>query len=124
MYAFVHLINALDHAQQMHELPDTYLADILPLAKRVAKANGDVAYNVLQNNGRLAHQEVMHVHFHVIPKRDGNEGLGLVWNPVERSKDALQQDHKVITERIAHAAESDSPHVLLEWNPTMAGTVG
>ena len=50
------------HAAQMHELPDEYLSDILPLAKKVAKATGAEQYNVLQNNGRLAHQVVDHVH--------------------------------------------------------------
>ena len=41
--------------------PDDYLAEILPVAKQVAKATGAENYNVLQNNGRLAHQEVDHV---------------------------------------------------------------
>lgn len=40
----------------MHELPDDSLADILPVAKKVAIATGAAEYNVLQNNGRLAHQ--------------------------------------------------------------------
>jgi diadenosine tetraphosphate (Ap4A) HIT family hydrolase len=44
----------VDHAQFMHELPDDYLADLLPSAKKVALALGADNYNVLQNNGRLA----------------------------------------------------------------------
>lgn len=44
------------HAAKMHELPDDSLADILPVAKKVAIATGATEYNVLQNNGRLAHQ--------------------------------------------------------------------
>ena len=31
------------------------------MAKQIAKATGAENYNVLQNNGRLAHQEVDHV---------------------------------------------------------------
>lgn len=31
-----------------------------------------------QNNGRIAHQEVDHVHFHMIPKPEGNDKAGLV----------------------------------------------
>jgi histidine triad (HIT) family protein len=34
---------------------------------------------VLQNNGAMAHQAVMHVHFHIIPKI-GSAGLGVGWN--------------------------------------------
>ena len=35
---------------------------------------------MLQNNGSLAHQEVMHVHFHVIPKYEDGTGLGIGWS--------------------------------------------
>jgi len=40
----------------MHQLPDRYLMDILPIAKKVAVAQGFENYNILQNNGRIAHQ--------------------------------------------------------------------
>lgn len=52
---------------------------VLPrIARAVMKATGATAYNLLQNNGAEAHQAVMHVHFHIIPKLD-NAGLGIVW---------------------------------------------
>ncbi|EEB87769.1 hypothetical protein MPER_14748, partial [Moniliophthora perniciosa FA553] len=62
------------HAQKMHELPDEHLIDILPIAKKIALAQGSENYNILQNNGKLAHQFVDHVHFHVIPKPNEEEG--------------------------------------------------
>lgn len=34
--------------------------------KKLVKATGAENYNVLQNNGRIAHQEVDHVHFHMV----------------------------------------------------------
>ena len=53
---------------------------VLPrIARAVMKATGVSAYNILQNNGALAHQAVMHVHFHVIPKPSESEGLGIKW---------------------------------------------
>ena len=50
-----------------------------PVAKRLAQATGASQYNILQNNGRLAHQVVDHVHFHMIPKPNEKEGLGIGW---------------------------------------------
>lgn len=66
----------------LHELSDESAAALgraLPrICRAVMKATGATAYNILQNNGSDAHQVVMHVHFHIIPKVRG-EGLGLVW---------------------------------------------
>jgi histidine triad (HIT) family protein len=67
----------------LHELSDDSAAAIgrvLPrLARAVMAATGATAYNILQNNGAAAHQAVMHVHFHIIPKL-GSAGLGVGWN--------------------------------------------
>lgn len=53
---------------------------ILPrLCRAVVKTTGCAAYNVLQNNGAGAHQAVMHVHFHIIPKHADGSGLGIKW---------------------------------------------
>ncbi len=50
------------------------------IARAVMKATGATAYNLLQNNGPMAHQAIFHVHFHVIPKYPTGEGLGIGWN--------------------------------------------
>ena len=53
---------------------------VLPrIARAVLAATGATAFNVLQNNGPLAHQAVFHVHFHIIPKLDDTTGLGIGW---------------------------------------------
>lgn len=66
----------------LHELSDEQaaaLGRVLPrIARAVMKATGASAYNVLQNNGSIAHQAVMYVHFHIIPKYEGH-GLGVGW---------------------------------------------
>ena len=52
---------------------------VLPaLVRAIRAATGTVAANVLQNNGRQAHQMVDHVHFHLIPK-SAVGGLGIDW---------------------------------------------
>ncbi|KAK7450635.1 Adenosine 5'-monophosphoramidase [Stygiomarasmius scandens] len=78
------------HTEKMHELPDEYLADVMPIAKKIALAQGAENYNILQNNGRLAHQIVDHVHFHVIPKPNAEEGLGVGWPSQTLSKEEMQ----------------------------------
>ena len=53
---------------------------VLPrLCRAVIQATGATAYNVLQNNGSAAHQVVLHVHFHIIPKYSDGSGLGIGW---------------------------------------------
>jgi histidine triad (HIT) family protein len=68
----------------LHELSDESAAALgraLPrICRAVLAATGATAYNILQNNGADAHQAVMHVHVHVIPKLRGR-GLDLSWKP-------------------------------------------
>lgn len=58
--------------------------------KKIAKATGASDYNVLQNNGRKAHQLVDHVHFHLIPKPNDEEGLGIEWPTKEADQGELK----------------------------------
>jgi diadenosine tetraphosphate (Ap4A) HIT family hydrolase len=79
-------------AQFLHQVPDESMADLAIVLKRVCAAVGAEQYNVLQNNGPMAHQEVPHVHFHVIPKPDAEQGLIVGrWQSKQVSKDQLQQ---------------------------------
>ncbi|KAK0517226.1 hypothetical protein JMJ35_000381 [Cladonia borealis] len=79
------------HGEKLVDIPDEQLAECLPVAKKIAKATGAENYNILQNNGRLAHQLVDHVHFHVIPKPNQQEGLGITWPAEETNMDKLKE---------------------------------
>ncbi|KAH9175123.1 HIT-like domain-containing protein [Lactarius sanguifluus] len=83
------------HGEKLHDVPDEYLADTLSIAKKIAIAQGVENYNILQNNGRIAHQEVDHVHFHVIPKPSASktEGLVIEWPQQTVSKEELAEIH-------------------------------
>ncbi|KAG6866177.1 hypothetical protein C0991_007727 [Blastosporella zonata] len=91
------------HAAKLHELPDEHLTDVLPIAKKIALAQGLVDYNILQNNGRIAHQEVDHVHFHVIPKPSVEQGLIVGW-PVQSAE---MSDLKKYAEELASTLQKN-----------------
>ncbi|KAH6913342.1 HIT-like domain-containing protein [Coprinopsis sp. MPI-PUGE-AT-0042] len=90
------------HAEKLHELPDEYLTDVLPIAKKIAAAQGLENYNLLQNNGKIAHQEVPHVHFHVIPKPSAGDSEGLVigWPTKKMEKSELQALHEELKQKL------------------------
>uniref|UniRef100_A0A6V3J1T4 HIT domain-containing protein n=2 Tax=Lotharella globosa TaxID=91324 RepID=A0A6V3J1T4_9EUKA len=70
--------------ETLDKVPDETAAAIgkvLPrLARAIMKATECKDYNILQNNGTVAHQFVPHVHFHIIPRPNAKAGLGLSWN--------------------------------------------
>lgn len=51
------------------------------ICRAVLAATGTRDFNLLQNNGRSAHQAVDHVHVHVIPRQADGRGLGVGWKP-------------------------------------------
>jgi len=77
------LVVPKEAAETLDQLSDesaAALGKVLPrLCRAVMTATGVSEYNVLENNGSGAHQAVHHVHFHIIPKPNPREGLGLVW---------------------------------------------
>ena len=84
------LVIPKDPAETVDQLSDDSAAAIgraLPrLCRAVMKVSGATAYNILQNNGAAAHQAVLHVHFHIIP-RLASDGLGIIWKPGHLSGD-------------------------------------
>ena len=52
---------------------------LVRISRAVKQVTGCDAFNVLQNNEPAAHQAVFHVHFHIIPKPNEKEGLGIHW---------------------------------------------
>jgi diadenosine tetraphosphate (Ap4A) HIT family hydrolase len=87
-------------AQRAHELPEASMADIgvtlSKVAKAVVAATGCEDYNILQNNGEIAHQVVHPVHFHIIPKPGKEQGLKVGWP----SKKGDDEELKAMTARI------------------------
>lgn len=76
------LIIPKGHWRTIDQVPDATAAacmQIVPrLSRAIIQATGATAWNILQNNGKLAHQAVDHVHLHIIPKIP-DSGLGIEW---------------------------------------------
>ncbi|KAF5677295.1 hit family 1 [Fusarium heterosporum] len=88
------------HGAKLADIPDDQLEEILPVVKKIVHATGATDYNILQNNGRIAHQEVDHVHFHMIPKPNETEGLGVRWPTKPADMDELKAYFEEIKSRI------------------------
>eukprot|EP00906_Rhabdomonas_costata_P034876 RCo049047 len=90
------------HYARLEEVPADILAGTSEAVAAVGKALpsvvGNPDYNVLVNNGVQAGQEVMHVHFHVIPRTAG-DGLGFRWGATSLKP----EDGKQLAEQLATA---------------------
>ncbi|MBO4749419.1 MAG: HIT family protein [Lachnospiraceae bacterium] len=86
------LILPKSHAANLYELPDDVAAKVLPLAKKIAaqmkEKLGCDGLNLVQNNGEVAGQTIMHFHLHLIP-RYVDDGQNLLWKPTEPSAEEL-----------------------------------
>ena len=70
------LVIPREHWETIYEIPETVLADLFVVVKRVAvavkRAVEAEGVNVLQCNERAAFQSVRHFHVHVIPRFRGD----------------------------------------------------
>lgn len=57
----IQLVVPKHHGAKLTDIPDESLFEVLPVVKKIAAASGASDWNLLQNNGREAHQVVDHV---------------------------------------------------------------
>jgi len=92
-----------DHSQTIDRMSDDSAAAcaraLVRVSRAVAEATGVAGWNVLQNNGKVSGQEVGHVHFHVIPRRDGDE-LGYRWLARSLDSEAAAATAEAIRKRL------------------------
>jgi histidine triad (HIT) family protein len=66
------------HTVDLTDTPPQACADLVTVGQRIARAARQSGLhadgnNVVINDGRSAFQSVMHVHLHVVPRRDGDK---------------------------------------------------
>ena len=95
------LILPKQHADNLYELPDEIAGKALVLAKKLAKTMteklGCDGLNVVQNNGAVAGQTVLHFHMHLIPRYE-NDGQKIAWKPQEVSAEELTAVKELLAE--------------------------
>jgi len=83
------LVVPTTHCESLTDLaPETAaeLGRMLPrFGRALVEVTGSEGFNILQNDGPAAGQVVPHVHFHLIPRRAG-DNLGYRWLPGEYSE--------------------------------------
>ncbi len=94
------LILPKKHAANLMELDEDTAAAAMKLAKKLApvliEKLGADGLNLVQNNGEVAGQTVMHFHLHLIP-RYANDGQKIGWVPGSPSQEELQAIRDQIT---------------------------
>lgn len=72
------------HFDNVFAMDEDTAANIFKVAVRIAKVLKEVldcdGMNILQNNGAVAGQTVMHFHMHIIPRYEGDT-VNIGWNP-------------------------------------------
>jgi histidine triad (HIT) family protein len=90
------------HVETVFEIAEEDLTATIRLARRVAggirRGLEPDGLNLLQNNGAAAFQSVRHVHFHLIPRWEG-DGKGFNWRLVPGSPARME----TVAERIRAA---------------------
>lgn len=95
------LIVPKEHAENLFELQDDVASKALVLAKKLGKQMKEKleceGLNLVQNNGEVAGQTVMHFHLHMIP-RYSNDGQTICLTPGESTPEGLEEIRKQIAE--------------------------
>lgn len=94
------LVIPKEHYADLADVPAETLAALMAVVQKLGvatmKTTGADGYNVLQSNGKAAGQVIPHVHFHIIPRTEG-DGLGVgTW----KQGSAEQQELETYAERL------------------------
>lgn len=91
------------HFDNLFELEDNVAGRVLIVAGRIAAAMKEElscdGINLLQNNGEAAGQTVFHIHFHLIPRYEG-DNVHMSWTPGKYEDGEAVTLAKKISDRI------------------------
>jgi histidine triad (HIT) family protein len=89
------LIIPKKHYETIRELPENLASKILVVGKKLISIYDEVlkpdGYNILQSNGGVAGQDVMHYHIHLVPRYKENPGLKRIFSGIYNPTDEEQK---------------------------------
>jgi histidine triad (HIT) family protein len=69
------LVMPKEHFESVNDMPENEYIDLMKAIKKAADiihSRLNTHYNIICNNGSRAGQIIPHVHFHILPRRDGD----------------------------------------------------
>ena len=91
------LVISKKHYKDFKHLPDKLGNELIKFSQEIVKKIGASNFNFTTNNGEKAGQDVLHLHFHIIPRFDNNEVPH--WPRKKISKEELEKLSKKIIKR-------------------------
>ena len=86
------------HYEIITDIPDKDLETLIRIVKKISKSLLEIypGLNIIQNNRRIAGQIVPHVHFHLIPRYDGDDITINYWKTYQYKKGEAERIAKKI----------------------------
>lgn len=102
------LVIPKEHSRNLFDTSEETAAQLFRKVPTIANAIKDtyqaVGMNLLNNNEKEAYQSVFHLHLHLIPKYEGEEGYAPIWPTHE--EDYTPEDLQRIAEEINQRMEA------------------
>jgi histidine triad (HIT) family protein len=78
------------------DLAAEFFKDLIKVASIIKSKLSPDGINIVQNNGKAAGQEVLHAHFHIIPRKTGDGIIKLK----PRENKPTQEELKAVLEKL------------------------
>lgn len=103
------LVAPKNHAETIFDISESDLKEVIATVKKIAqkvkdKMNVD-GLNIVQNNGEQAGQIVKHLHFHIIPRHEGDKVV-ITYQRNQLSDDEMNDVQKTLSEESAIASST------------------
>lgn len=91
------------HFETLSEIPKKDLQELVlavqTVANQIVILVGADGFNIIQSNKKAAGQVIPHLHFHIIPRSEG-DSLNFDWRHIEQDKEELAAFGKALKQKL------------------------